>query len=682
MLKSRLLLLSVLSLLIVSGFSYAGDKKPETKGKGLDINNLNTAVSPADDFFEYATGGWVKSHPIPDDQTRWGSFNFLREQNNKSVRTILEDLYKQTDAKKGSAEQKIGDFYRTGMDSAKIEQEGYQPIVPVLKQIDELKDVKSLIRLTADMHLEGSGVFFAFFASIDSKASDKMAAHFYQNGLGLPDVEYYTADDERSKEIRTKYVQHVANVFTLIGYDAASATKAAEKVMAIEMQLAKASWTMVENRDPVKTYNKVSYAELKTLCAGFDWDVYFKQLQIPAPEYFVVMQPQFLAEVGKMMNSVSLDDWKIYLKWHTVKEASFALSSPFVAESFEFNSKFLSGQKIMRPRWRRVLDVINGNLGEMLGQIYVKKYFPPESKARAKAIVDNLLISMGDRIQQVPWMGEETKKAALVKLKKFNVKIGYPDAWKDFSDLNIENDSYYKNCSRASIWASKDNFSKIGKAVDKNEWEMSPQTVNAYYSPNRNEIVFPAAILQPPFFNPEADDAVNYGAMGAVIGHEISHGFDDQGRQYDANGNLTDWWTADDAKRFNERAEKLVEQFNNFVVIDTFKVNGALTLGENIGDLGGLTVALNAFKKTAQYKEAALIDGFTPMQRFFLSWGQVWAESQRPQAAKLQLKTDVHSPGKARVTCPLRNLPEFFDAFSIKPGSKMRNSEENIVRIW
>jgi putative endopeptidase len=677
---AKYLLALALMPLVLTTNTLAGDGGNEAHG--LDLKNLDTSAKPADDFFQYSAGGWVKNNPIPDEFSRWGSFELLRDNNNKTLQRIVEATLTDKNADKGSAKQKIGDFYALGMDSAKIEADGYKPILDELKQIDVLKNKTEFTKFLAQQHIAGSGALFNFFSSPDGKKSDLVAANIYQSGVGLPDIEYYTKDDARSKEIREKYVVYVTNMFKLTGINEKTAAKYAKVIMVIETQLAKESNTRVENRDPIKTYNKFTYAELKKSSKGFDWDVYFKELMNKNPEYVIVYQPKFLKEIGVVTKKTSLNDLKIYLKWDIIRNAAPALSSAFVNESFEFSGKFLNGTKVLKPRWKRVLAVINGNLGELLGQLYVAEVFPPQAKERANAIVKNLLISMGERIKGVEWMSDKTKEAALFKLSKFRVKIGYPDKWKDYSALTIERDSYYKNIKRANIWASKVDLEKIGKPVDKTEWEMSPQTVNAYYNPNGNEIVFPAAILQPPFFNQDADDAVNYGAMGAVIGHEISHGFDDEGRQFDADGNLTDWWTKEDAEKFTARADKLVDEFNNFVIVDTFKVNGSLTLGENIGDLGGITVALNAFKHTDQFKKAEKLDGFTPVQRFFLSWGQIWAENQRPESLKLQLKTDPHSPGRARVLGPLMNVPEFWDAFGVKPGDKMRNPDDKLVKIW
>lgn len=666
-------------LFLLSGFIlnvYAGGGE-----KGFDINNLNKSVSPKENFYEFAVGNWVKNNPVPPDQSRWGMFNVLIEKNNELLRSIVEEVASNPNWEKGTAKQKIADFYVTAMDSARIERYGYKPILPMFNQIDKIRNKKELIETVAEFHKTGISPFFYFYVANDAKRSDLMAAHIYQGGVGLPDVEYYTKDDERSKEIRDKYVQHVAKMFALAGEEK-NAGEYANKVMKIETALAKVSNTRLENRDPIKTYNKMTLNALKKTAPEFDWDRYFEGLGVENLNIIIIRQPEFIKGMSALLDEVSLDDWKVYLKWNVINETAEALSAPFVMEKFEFEGKFLRGQQEIQPRWKRVINVMNRTLGQLLGQVYVEKAFPPESKAKAKAIVDNLLVSMKERIQNLEWMSNETKARALKKLSTFGVKIGYPDKWKDYSELEIKRDSYLNNLLRAWEWDIKDDLKKIGQPADKSEWSMNPQTVNAMYSPTRNDITFPAGILQPPFFNPEADDAINYGAMGAVIGHEITHGFDDQGRKYDENGNLNDWWTEEDNEKFQQRAQKLVDLYNGFVVIDTFKVNGALTLGENIADLGGLTVSFNAFKKTEQFKKGEKIDGFTPAQRFFLGWAQVWATNIRPEALKLQVKTDVHSPAVQRVNGPLMTMPEFFEAYDVQPGDPMRISDDKIVKIW
>ncbi|MFA5805304.1 MAG: M13 family metallopeptidase [Melioribacteraceae bacterium] len=655
----------------------------ETQKKtGFDLKNLDRSVSPTKDFYQFAAGGWVKNNPIPDDQTRWGSFTILAEENNKQLKKIVESAAANKNWPKGSSEQKIGDFYTTGMDSVRIEKDGYKPIIADLKSIDALKNKKELTKFLANMHLGGTGALFNFFVRDDAKKSSMNAPYLSQGGIGLPDVEYYTKDDNRSKEIRDKYLQHVTNMFKLIELDPETAVKYSQTILNMETQLAKVSNTRLENRDPEKTYNKMTLVYLKQIAGNFEWDLYFQDMGVGNLNLVVVSQPKFMIAMANMVDQIPLDDWKVYLKWNVLRNAASALSSPFVNERFDFTQKFLAGAKAMPPRWKRIIGSVNGAMGELLGQIYVKEYFPPEAKERAQKIVGTLLVAMGENIKGLEWMSEATKEQALIKLGKFGVKIGYPDKWKDYSALNIERDSYSKNLERAGRWARKVNLAKLGKPVDKTEWGMMPQTVNASYNPTKNDITFPAAILQPPFFNQYADDAINYGAMGAVIGHEISHGFDDQGRKFDAVGNIKDWWTKEDADKFKARAQKLIDQYNNFTAIDTFKVNGALTLGENIGDLGGLTISFSALKNTDQFKKGEEIDGFTPAQRFFLGWAQVWATNSRSEALKLQVKTDVHSPSAQRVIGPLQNLPEFFKAFDVKPGDAMRNPDDKIVKIW
>ena len=677
--KAVLLLLILFSATKFFGFT-PGDE--ESRKKGFDLQNLDKSASPVQDFYQYSVGGWMKNNPCPDDQSRWGSFTILQENNNKILRKIVDEAAANQGWVKGSAKQKIGDFYSTAMDSTRIEKLGYKPIIPDLKKIDALNNKKELVKYLAEEYLAGSSYIFNFYIDIDAKKSDTHAAYLDQGGLGLPDVEYYTKDDSRSKEIREKYSAHVANMFKLIDIDQTTAAQNAQSVVNTETKLASISNTRLENRDPIKTYNKMTVESLSNLSGNFDWKKFYELIGLKNLSVVIVGQPKFFAALGKTVDEVSLDDWKVYLKWNVLRSSASALSSAFVNERFEFTGKYLNGAKTMQPRWKRMIQAVNGSLGELLGQIYVESAFPPEAKNRAKVIVDNLLVSMGESIKNNQWMGDETKKQALIKLSTFGVKIGYPDKWRDYSELIIERDTYAKNLERVGKWARAKNLAKLGQPIDPTEWGMSPQTVNAYYEPTRNEIVFPAAILQPPFFNQNADDAINYGAMGAVIGHEISHGFDDQGRKFDEKGNIREWWTKEDNDKFQARAKKLVDEYNDFVVVDTFKVNGALTLGENIGDLGGLTVSYNAFKNADQFKKGEKIDDFTPQQRFFLGWAQVWATNARNEYLKMQVKTDVHSPSLQRVNGPLMNMPEFFEAFGVKPGDKMRNAEDKIVKIW
>ncbi len=576
----------------------------------------------------------------------------------------------------------VGDLFYTGMDTVKIENEGAAPLKEDFQKIDKIKTKKDLIKELAYLHSFGANSLFAFYASTDAKNSSMNIAEVSQSGLGLPDRDYYLNDDARSKEIRDKYQAHIKNLFILAGENAQTAQRFANSIMGIETRLAKASMSRVEMRDPKKTYNKMSVTEFSKLAPNFAWNYYFSETNAPGFNEINVSQPEFFKEVSKMIDDVSIKDWQAYLKWDIIREYSNFLGSKFVDENFDFGGKFLNGLKVQQPRWKVVLRTVNGLLGQALGQLYVKEAFPPEAKERAVKIVHNLLNAMGERIKALDWMGEATKLEAQKKLDAFTVKIGYPDKWKDYSGLQTKRDSYLKNEIRISKFLHKQNLNKIGNPVDKTEWMMNPQTVNAYYSGSKNEIVFPAAILQPPFFNVNADDAINYGAMGAVIGHEVTHGFDDEGRQYDAEGNLRDWWTKEDAEKFDARAEKIVEQFNSYTPVDTFHINGSLTQGENIADLGGLNVALTAFKKTDQYKNNTIVEGFSPTQRFFLAWAQVWKNNIRDAALMLRLKTDPHSPGKYRVNGPMSNMPEFWAAFNVNPGDKMERPTAKLVKIW
>ena len=650
--------------------------------KGFDRNNMDTSVSPAVNFYEYADGNWLKNNPIPGEYSRWGTFEVLAERNYKVLKEILEDAADNTDAEKGSIEQKVGDFYYTGMDSAQIEKEGYNPIKPELKKISEINTVPDIYRVVAELYKEGTSSMFHFYGSADEKNSEMVISQLSQGGLGLPDRDYYTNDDAHSKEVREKYLEHMTKMFMLIGQDKSTAGENAQTVMNIETRLAKSSLTRVERRNPDNTYHKMTLAKLEELTPGFDWAAYFNGIDLSDPGDINVAEPDFFKELSVMMKDIPVADWKVYLTWKVVDDAAAYLSSPFVNENFEFNGKFMNGAKVLPERWKRVMRTTSRMLGEDLGQLFVKETFPPEAKARAHKIVLNLLEAMGERIKALEWMSPETKEKALYKLKHYTVKIGYPDKWKDYSKLDIERDSYAANLKRGSEFAVQRNLDKIGKPVDKTEWGMTPQTVNAYYNPTRNEIVFPAAILQPPFFNQDADDAINYGAMGAVIGHEITHGFDDEGRKYDAKGNLEDWWTQEDNDKFKARAQKIIDQFDSYMPIDSMQINGSLTTGENIADFGGLTVSFTAFKKTDEYKDNEMIDGFTPAQRFFLGWAQVWRNNIRDKNLMLRLKVDPHSPGKYRVNGPLSNMPEFWKAFNVKEGDPMRNPPDKVVKIW
>jgi putative endopeptidase len=674
----------ILGLLLASVFVITScSSKEETKGdKGFALSNIDSSAKPQEDFYQYAVGNWIKHNPIPAAYSVWGSFSVLAEKNYEVLHKILQDAASNKDAKKGSIQQKIGDFYSTGMDTVKIDNQGIKPLQDELMRIDRINNKEDLLKEIVYQHVHIGAPLFNFGSGIDAKNSKMVIAQLQQGGLGLPDKDYYLNNDSYSKNVREKYLEHVANMLKLSGENESNAKKDAGTIMNIETQLAKASLSRVERRDPNKTYHKMYLKGLEQISPEFNWSSYFQETGVSNPDSMNVAEPDFFKEVSLMIKKTPIDNWRPYLKWNLLHSSANFLDTNFVNESFNFYGRFLSGAKILQPRWKRVMGAADRLIGEALGQLYVKEVFPPEAKARALKIVHSLLDAMRERINNLDWMGPETKKQALHKLDLFTVKIGYPDKWIDYTPLNIEKDSYYANALRCSQFEFNRDIKKINKPVDRTEWEMTPQTVNAYYEPVRNEIVFPAAILQPPFFNQNADDAINYGAMGAVIGHEITHGFDDEGRQYDANGNINNWWTKQDAERFSERAQKIIDQFDSYEPIDSMHINGKLTEGENIADLGGLNVSFTAFKKTDEYKNQKKVDGLTPNQRFFLAWAQVWESSTRDQILKVRLKTDPHSPDKYRVNGPFSNLPEFWEAFNVVKGDSMRLPEDKLVKIW
>jgi putative endopeptidase len=654
----------------------------QESGRGLDPKNIDPSVKPCQDFYQYANGNWMKNNPIPLAYSSWGSFTELAEKNDLILKEILEEAERATRAPNGSNAHKIGDFYATGMDSARIESLGAEPIEADLKQIDALKDMEGVQKELARFHIDGIGGLFSLFAGQDQKNSTQVIAQLSQGGLGLPDRDYYLSDDAKLKKNRQEYVEHIVAMFKLIGDDAATAEAEAKTVLAFETRLAKASFTRVERRDPDKNYNKMTQAQLAALTPDFSWPEFFSGIGLSKPGDVNVGQPPFFKEVNVMMKEVPLNDWKSYLRWRLVSDAASGLSSPFVNENFHFYGTILTGAKELQPRWKRIIQIVNRTMGEALGQLYVDKAFSPQAKARAKEMVNNLVAAMREHIDALEWMDTTTRAAALKKLESFGVKIGYPDKWRDYSKLEIDRMSYLENLRRAAEFNFNFNMEKIGKPVDRTEWGMTPPTVNAYYSATRNEIVFPAGILQPPFFDSNADDAVNYGGMGAVIGHEISHGFDDQGSKFDANGNLKMWWTPETRKKFDERTALVVQQFDGYVAIDSLHVNGKLTLGENIGDLAGLSIAYTALEKALTGKPRPLIDGFTPEQRFFLAWAQIWRRNSTPEALRLQVRTDPHSPSMFRTNGPLSNMPSFYKAFGCVDGDTMVRPDAVRAKVW
>ena len=653
-----------------------------SQSKPIDPKNMDVSVKPCDNFYQYANGAWIKNSTIPPAFSQWGSFTELAERNNDVLHEILEDAAKDRAAQKGSNRQKIGDMYATGMDSATIESLGWKPVAGDLERIDAIKDIAGIQAEIARLHTFGAGGVFGFSSGQDLKNSSEVIGQLSQGGLGMPDRDYYLADDEKSKKLRDDYNTYITAMFKLVGLDEAGAASAAKSVTALEARLAKASRTRVERRDPDKNYNRMSQKDLAALVPAFEWNRFFVSVGWSSPGDVNVGQPEFFKEVNTMLKDVPLESWKNYLKWRVINGAAPSLSSAFVNEQFKFHGAALTGTKELQPRWKRIKNVIDGMMGEALGELYVAKAFPPQAKARAMEMVNNLKAAMREHIGKLPWMDDSTKIAALKKLDAFGVKIGYPDKWRDYSSLSIDRSSYVENIRRASAFMTQFQINKIGKPLDKTEWGMSPPTVNAYYSSGRNEIVFPAGILQPPFFDFNADDAVNYGGMGAVIGHEISHGFDDQGSKFDADGNLKMWWTPETRKKFEERTAVLAKEFDGFVAVDTLHVNGKLTLGENIGDLGGLSISFTAMEHSLKGKKAEPIDGFTPEQRFFLSYAQVWRRIVTPEQLRLQVKTDPHSPANFRVNGPIVNLQEFYDAFHCGQEGKMYLAPEKRAMIW
>lgn len=653
----------------------------EVAASHFPLSSLDTTVSPCEDFYQFAAGGWLKNNPVPSTESRWSSFNVLNDSNETKQKSILEEFAAKEDAPKGSMEQLLGDFYESAMDSASANEKGLKPLVEQIKKIEAISSKDEYIKTSAELSKIGVGSMFGIYIGQDDKNSDQYITHIYQSGLGLPDKDYYLKTDEKSKEIREQYIDHISKMFVLSGEDQNTAKSKAETIMAIETDLAEVSMSRVDRRDPLKTYNKRTFEELKKSSPNFKWELYFGAVGTQ-PDSFVVTQPDFLKSANMQFSKIPLEDLKTYMKWNLVNSYAHYLDSAIANQNFDFYSKTLSGKKEMKPRWNRALDMVNANLGELLGKAFVERHFSEEAKADVREMVENLRSVFKERINQLSWMGDSTKAKAIRKLEAFNMKIGYPDEWKDFSKLEISDSTLVKNVMNARKFKFEYMISKLGGPVDENEWFMTPQTVNAYYSSSQNEIVFPAGILQAPFYNVEADDALNYGGIGAVIGHEFTHGFDDQGSKYDHAGNLENWWTEEDRSMFEKRANFVVEQFNLFEPLDSLFINGKLTLGENIADLGGLTLAYYALEKEVGENPPAEIDGFTYQQRFFLGWAQVWHMNITDEALRQRLLTDPHSPGKFRVNGPLSNMDEFSKAFGCEANDRMVQTDSIRAVIW
>ncbi len=647
---------------------------------GVDRSHVDSSVRPQDDLFRHVNGKWLEGSPIPADRALDGAFYKLRDESEAELRSIIEQAAK-SEAPAGSVARKVGDLFASFMDEARVEARGEEPLRGDFAAIDRLKTKAEFLLTMAGLERDGVEGAFGISVDTDAKKSDRYVVYLSQGGLGLPDESYYHA--EKFKKVREAYVAHIRKMFELAGQP--EAARSAERVMDLETRLAKAHWDRVKNRDDTLAYNKKSLKGLGELAPGLDWAGWFKAIGLETPPAEVVVrQPDYFAALAKAIEEVSVDDWKLWLRWHLLRAEAAYLSAPFVAENFDFYGKALTGTQEIKPRWKRGVATVEGTLGEAVGKLYVAKVFPPEAKARMTQLVANLTEAYRRDIQSLEWMSPETKTKALEKLAKFSPKIGYPDKWRDYSKLEIRRDDLVGNVKRSSAFETDRQLGKLGKPVDRLEWLMTPQTVNAYYNPGMNEIVFPAAILQPPFFDLKADDAVNYGGIGAVIGHEIGHGFDDQGSKYDGNGNLKDWWTDLDRKEFDARSKKLIEQYDGFEPkeVPGQHVNGALTIGENIGDLGGLTIGYKAYRIALDGKEAPVLEGLSGDQRFFTGWAQVWRAKYRPAELTRRLAVDPHSPAEFRCNGTVRNIPEFYKAFNIKEGDKLWLAPEKRVQIW
>jgi putative endopeptidase len=681
--KSTRWLLLAAPALALTAFTYVNKHTPPDgpRTSFFDKTGMDTTVSPGENFYMYANGNWVKRTQIPASETRWGSFNILADNDVKRLHSILEDVSSKTHPT-GTNEQKVGDLYKSGMDTVTIEKLGYEPIKPQLAKIAAVKNYRELVQLAADGFKTGDGFLFGFYVSPDDRNSTMNVAHFDQTGLSLPNRDYYFKTDSASVAIRADFVKYIAKLFVLTGVDPAYAAKKADAVMKLETAVAQASLAPTDLRDPVRNYNKFSFAGLEKQMPDINLADAFMRMSIKA-DTVLVGQPGYYKALDSILKNTPIAAWKDEAMFNEISGASSLLSKAFRDANFDFYSKELNGQKQPKERWKTMSSMIDGSLGDLLGQIYVEKYFSPEAKKRMLDLVNNLQAVYRERIQRVDWMSDATKVKALAKLDAFTKKIAYPDKWKTYADVTINRGTYYANEVSIAKHDYRRMINKLGKPVDKTEWGMTPPTVNAYYNPLFNEIVFPAGILQFPFFDENADDAINYGGIGMVIGHEMTHGFDDQGRQYDKDGNLSDWWTPEDATKFKAKVKVMIDQYDGFTVLDgSMHVNGKLTQGENLADNGGLAIAYEAFKRTPEGKSNVKIDGFTPDQRFFLSVAQIWRSRITDAAQRYRINNDPHSPAQFRVNGPLSNIPAFYQAFNIKPGDKMYRPDSLRVKVW
>jgi putative endopeptidase len=671
--------LSVLALVMafLSSWCFAQQSPAAMHEPALDVTSMDRSIDPCVDFFAYSCGGWIKNNPIPPDQSSWDTYSKMQDENVARLRGILEAA-SAPDAERNAVNQKIGDYYASCMDEKAIDAKGAAPLKPELDRIASINSKAELADAAAAM--TDDNVLFRFESTQDFRDANQVIANADQGGLGLPDRDYYTKDDAKSEELRRQYVAHVEKMFTLLGDSPEAAAAAAQTVMRIETALAKGSMTRVERRDPKALDHKMAATELEKLAPGFPWPVYFAKVGVPSLTSLNVSAPNFFKTLNAQLAAESLSDWKTYLRWHLVHANASFLSAPFVNENFAFYGKTLRGQQELQPRWKRCTRGVDGDLGEALGQAYVEKYFSPEAKQRALKMVKEIEAAMEQDIKSLPWMSDATKRQALVKLHGMANKIGYPDKWRDYSKLEIVRGDELGNVERARQFEFNRELGKIGKPVDRGEWDMTPPTVNAYYNPQMNDINFPAGVLQPPAFDPDSDAAPNYGDTGGTIGHELTHGFDDEGRQFDAEGNLRDWWTPEDAKAFQQRADCISTQYSGYTIIDDIRINGKLTLGEDVADLGGLLLAYMAWKEDTKGEKLEPVDGLTPEQRFFVGYGQSWCGQTRDESKRLRATVDPHSPEKYRTNGVVSNMAEFEEAFHCKAGSPMVN--QNRCRVW
>jgi predicted metalloendopeptidase len=676
-------------LYVVTASAFTGGFAQEAKKEAIGINleYMDKSVKPSDDFFRFVNGKWLDQNEIPADRTRWGSFDELRKKTDDDMKVILNEALQNPAYTSETDQGKALNLYRSIMDTVSRNKLGIKPLEPYLKKINSVKNVSDLKQLLIEMETEGGIGFFGVGVGTDAKNSNRNVVNVGLGSLGLPDRDYYVSDEKDSKEKREKYHAHIVKMMSYLGEKSAQAKASADKILALEIAMATPRLNRVERRDRRKTYNPMTVAELQKLTPTIDWTEYLKGVGLPVVDTLIVSQPNYMTALETIFKENKVEDWKAYMRWTLLNRSAGALSTEIGNANWEFFGKTLTGAVKQRPLDERALQTVNGSFGEALGKIYVEKKFPPEAKEKARKMIDNVFLAFENRINNLPWMAPSTKANAITKLKKFNVKIGYPDKWKDYSKITIvspkEGGTYFENSKRITKWRNDENFAKLGKPVDKTEWGMSPQTVNAYYSPSFNEIVFPAAILQPPFYDYRADEAVNYGGIGAVIGHEISHGFDDSGSRYNADGNLVNWWSEEDLKQFTELGGALADQYSQLEPLPGIFVDGKFTLGENIGDLGGVSAALDGLKiHLKETGNPGLIDGFTPEQRFFISWATIWRSKARDEAIKNLVKTDTHSPGQYRAYVPLQNVDAFYEAFNIKPGDGMYIAEDKRVRIW